>query len=120
MITASYRLMGGAHLSISMIHAFTVIVLLLWMPFGKLFHVIQRPAQLGVAYYKEEGKGGNQAICSRSGEAFQSQLHHDDLIAVMKEMEMDFGDHQHLSPQEKRKLIAINQAASIDGIPYVG
>jgi len=121
MITASYRLMGGAHFSfISLLHAFTVILLLLWMPFGKLFHVIQRPAQLGVAYYKEAGSKGPKAICPRSGEAFQPLMHHDDLVDVMKEIGMDFGDHQHLSPQEKRKLIALNQLAHLDETPYVG
>ena len=121
MITASYRLMGGAHFSfISLLHAFTVILLLLWMPFGKLFHVIQRPAQLGVAYYKEEGANGPAATCARTGEPYQSQLHHDDLVVVMKEIGQDFGDHQNLSPQEKRKLIALNQMALIEGQPFVG
>jgi len=121
MITASYKLMGGAHFSfISLLHAFTVILLLLWMPFGKLFHVIQRPAQLGVAYYKEEGANGPATVCARTGEPFQSQLHHDDLVEVMKEVGQDFGDHQNVSPQEKRKLIALNQMALIEGQPFVG
>ncbi|MCC7435735.1 MAG: hypothetical protein IT363_13700 [Methanoregulaceae archaeon] len=121
MITASYKLMGGAHFSfISLLHAFTVILLLLWMPFGKLFHVIQRPAQLGVAYYKEEGANGPVAVCARTGEPFQSQLHHDDLVEVMKEVGQDFGDHQNVSPEEKRKLIALNQMAIIEGQPFVG
>ncbi len=121
MITASYRLMGGAHFSfISLLHAFTVIILLLWMPFGKLFHVVQRFAQLGVAYYKDAGKTGPQAVCARSGQPYQSKLHHDDLVEVMKEVGVDFGEHQNLSPQEKRKLIALNQMAAIEGIPFVG
>lgn len=121
MITASYRLMGGAHFSfISLLHAFTVILLLLWMPFGKLFHVIQRPAQLGVAYYKDAGQEGPKAVCARSGVEYQSKLHHDDLVEVMKEVGVDFGDHQNLSPQEKRKLIAVNQMNTIDGSPFVG
>ena len=121
MITASYKLMGGAHFSfISLLHAFTVIILLLWMPFGKLFHVVQRTAQLGVAYYKDEGAAGPLAVCARSGVPYQPQIHHDDLVAVMKELRMDFGAHQDLSPQEKRKLIALNQAAAIDGTPFVG
>ncbi len=121
MITASYRLMDGAHFSfISLIHAFTVILLLLWMPFGKLFHVVQRPAQLGVAFYKEEGLSGPKAVCIRSGEEYQSQLHHDDLVAVMKEVGIDFGEHQDLSPEEKRKLIALNQLASMDERSFVG
>lgn len=121
MITASYKLMGGENFAfLSLLHAFTVVILLLWLPFGKLFHVIQRPAQLGVAYYREEGAKGEQALCSRSGEPYMSQMHHDDLVQVMKEVGIDFGEHQDLSPVEKRKLIALNQAASIQGQPFVG
>lgn len=121
MLTASYRWMNGANFAfLSLLHAFTVIILLLWMPFGKLFHVIQRPAQLGVAYYKEEGLKGPQAVCARSGKPFQSQLHHDDLAFVLSELGFRFGAHQDLSPETKRKLVAINQAATIDGQPYIG
>jgi hypothetical protein len=121
MITASYKFMGGQNFQfLSLLHAFTVVVLLLWLPFGKLFHVIQRPAQIGVAYYKEEGVKGPQAVCARSGMPYQSQLHHDDLAQVMREVGIDFGPHQDLSPAEKRKLIALNQAAMIADQPYVG
>jgi hypothetical protein len=90
------------------------------MPFGKLFHVIQRPAQLGVAYYKEAGLEGPKATCIRSGQEYQSKLHHDDLVDVMKEVGVDFGEHQNLSPEEKRKLIAINQLAAMDDRSFVG
>lgn len=121
MLTASYRLMAGQNFSfLSLLHAFTVVLLLLYMPFGKLFHVIQRPAQLGVAYYKEEGEHGKQAVCIRSGEAYQSQMHHDDLAKVMRELGFDFGTHQDLSPREKRKLIALNQATVLGEKPYAG
>ncbi len=121
MLTASYRLMGGESFSfLSLLHAVTVIVLLLWMPFGKLFHIIQRPAQLGVQFYREEGAKGEQALCIRSHQPFQSRMHHDDLVEVMREIGMDFGEHQDLSPLEKRKLIALNQAELLGDIPYLG
>jgi len=121
MITASYKFMNGQNFAfLSLLHAFTVVILLLWLPFGKLFHVIQRPAQLGVAYYKEEGERTEQALCARSGIPYQSQMHHDDMVALMRELDIDFGPHQDLSPPEKRRLIALNQAALIDGQPYVG
>jgi nitrate reductase gamma subunit len=121
MLTASYKLMGGSHFSfLSLLHAFTVILLLLYMPFGKLFHVIQRPAQLGVVFYKEEGAKGEKAHCARTGAPYQSKLHHDDLAQVMREIGFDFGEHQDLSPQEKRKLIALNQAERLGETPYVG
>ena len=121
MLTASYRLMGGSNFAfLSLLHAVTVIVLLLYMPFGKLFHIIQRPAQLGVQFYKQEGSRGLQAVCIRSGSQYQSQLHHDDLVSVMKEIGQDFGEHQNLSPEEKRKLIAINQANELGSTAFVG
>lgn len=121
MLTASYRLMGGSNFAfLSLLHAFTVVILLLYMPFGKFFHVIQRTAHLGVAYYKEEAAKGEQVVCARSGQMYESKMHHDDLVAVMKELGLDFGEHQNISPQEKRKLISLNQAAAVDGTPYVG
>ena len=92
----------------------------MYAPFGKFFHIIQRPAQLGVQFYKEEGARGEQARCIRSGEAYQSQLQHDDLADVMKDIGSDCGEHQNLSPQEKRKLIALNQLAILDETGYVG
>jgi hypothetical protein len=121
MLTASYKLMGGENFSfLSLLHAFTVVLLLLYLPFGKLFHVIQRPAQLGVEYYKEEAARSGPIVCPRSGEAFMSKMHYDDLATVMKQVGQDFGWHQALSPEEKRKLIAVNQAALFEERPFVG
>jgi hypothetical protein len=121
MLTASYKLMGGENFSfLSLLHAFTVVVFLLYLPFGKFFHIIQRPAQLGVEYYKEEAARHGSAVCPRSGQEFMAKRHHDDLVNVMKEIGQDFGEHQALSPQEKRKLVAVNQAALMDGRPFVG
>ena len=71
-------------------------------------------------YYKEEGQKGEQTHCARSGRPYQSKLHHDDLVDVMKEIDMDFGDHQDLEPEEKRKLIALNQLRAMGEIPFVG
>jgi hypothetical protein len=33
----------------------TVIFTLLWLPFGKFFHIFQRPAQLGVNFCQDIG-----------------------------------------------------------------
>ena len=49
MLTASYTWMRGyAYEFLAILHAITVIFTLLWLPFGKFFHIFQRPAQLGV------------------------------------------------------------------------
>ena len=60
--------------------AITVIFTLLWLPFGKLFHIFQRPAQLGVSFYKDAGERGEQAHCARCGHPYASKMHVDDLI----------------------------------------
>jgi hypothetical protein len=73
-----------------------------------------------VAYYKMEGERGEQAVCARSGVPYQSKMHHDDLVGVMKELGTDFGSHQDLCPLEKRKLIALNQAAELGDTPFAG
>ena len=66
MLTASNLwLEGRFYTFITTTHALTVILGLMYIPFGKLFHIFQRPGNLGVAYYKREGAEGEQAHCSR-------------------------------------------------------
>ena len=73
MLTASYTWMRGyAYEFLAILHAATVIVTLIWLPFGKLFHVFQRPAQLGVGFYKDAGAREQQAVCRRCAQPYAS------------------------------------------------
>src|SRR6476620_9121849 len=73
MLTASYTWMKGyAYDFLAILHAATVIITLLYLPFGKLFPVFQRPAQLGVSFYKDAAIRGEQAKCGRCGEPYAS------------------------------------------------
>lgn len=110
-LSLDYEFMQGkAHQFMAITHAASVILFLLWMPFGKFFHIFQRPAQLGVAVYRRAGKDGPQAVCPHTGEAFTSQMHVDDLKDVTRELGFDFstkaGSHLDLSPQGKRAALA--------------
>ena len=49
---------GYAYDFLAILHAITVIFTLLWLPFGKFFHIFMRPAQLGVSFYKDVGAAG--------------------------------------------------------------
>ena len=49
---STHALHGYGYAAISLIHALTVVATLLYLPFGKFFHIFQRPAQLSVAIYK--------------------------------------------------------------------
>lgn len=114
-LTASTHLMNGLHYGfLSQIHAVTVILTLLYLPFGKFFHIFQRPAQLGVDFYKRAGAQGPQAECIRCGEPYASRLHVEDLKSVEAALavryEMADGTHyQDVCPRCRRKNLALTQ-----------
>jgi len=111
-ISLDYKLMNGeAHQFMAITHAVTVILFLIWLPFGKFFHIIQRPAQLGIAIYRKAGAEGPQAVCPHTRGEFTSQLHVDDLKAVAEQIGVDYArkdgsSHLDFSPQGKRALLA--------------
>ena len=49
-------LQGSFYSFLAIFHAITVISALLYLPFGKFFHIFQRPAQLGVKLYQQTGE----------------------------------------------------------------
>jgi hypothetical protein len=97
---------------LSILHAITVIAGLLFLPFGKFFHIFQRPAQLGVKLYLEAGSEGEGALCARCGERFASQMHVDDLAVVLRQLGFDYrmpgpaGHWQQVCPACKRTALA--------------
>jgi len=117
MLTASYTWMKGyAYDFLAILHASTVIVTLLWLPFGKLFHVFQRPAQLGVSFYKDAGARGEQAHCLRCGQPYAPVTMVKDMTSVERELgftyEMAGGAHyQQVCPRCRRALFGLAQGA---------
>lgn len=111
-ISLDYKFMEGkAHQFMAITHAITVILFLVWMPFGKFFHIFQRPAQLGIAVYRKAGAEGKQAECPESGETYTSRMQVDDLKQVTNELGFDFtrsdgSSHLNYSPRGKRALLA--------------
>jgi NNP family nitrate/nitrite transporter-like MFS transporter len=115
-LTASTLWMRGSFYGfLSILHAITVITALLYLPFGKFFHIFQRPAQLGVKLYQDAGEDGEGAACARCGERFASRMQVDDLRRVLPELGFDYtiegpaGHWQALCPPCKRKSVASAQ-----------
>ena len=114
-LTASTHLLHGLNYGfLSMLHAVTVIFTLLYLPFGKFFHIFQRPAQIGVQFYKDVGRSGPQAKCLRCGREFASQMHIDDLKDVERALQIHYelsnGAHyQDVCPECRRKSLAMAQ-----------
>jgi hypothetical protein len=118
MLTASYTWMKGyAYSFIAILHAITVIGTFLWLPFGKLFHIFQRPAQLGVGFYKDAGRSDEPAHCRRCGSVFSSRMHVEDLIEVERALGFDYeipgnpAEHyQWICPPCRRASLAVAQS----------
>ena len=118
MLSASYTWMKGyGYDFLAILHAMTVIVTLLYLPFGKFFHIFQRPAQIGVSFYKDAGARGEQAKCRRCGQPYASVMMVCDLTTVEQQLgfsyEMDSlqgADHyQQIGPRCRRALFGLAQ-----------
>jgi NNP family nitrate/nitrite transporter-like MFS transporter len=112
-------LAGSFYDFIAILHAITVIAALIYLPFGKFFHIFQRPAQLGVKLYQHAGEWeenpDNAAVCARCGLPYASRMHIDDLKQVLPQLGFDYtmpgpaGNWQELCPACKRKSLSSAQ-----------
>jgi hypothetical protein len=121
MLTVSYSwLHGYAYPFLAILHAATVILTLLFLPFGKFFHIFQRPAQLGVGFYKDIGEQSEQAHCTRCTRPFASAAMIRDLMTVERELgfRYELGSasaerhYQEVCPRCRRALFGLAQAAT--------
>jgi hypothetical protein len=117
MLTASYTWMQGyGYDFLALLHAITVIFTLLYLPFGKFFHIFQRPAQLGVSFYKDVAAKEGMAKCARCEAEYAPLLQVNDLIDVERELGYRYEtnlpgvDHyQRICPSCRRSMFGIAQ-----------
>lgn len=124
-LTASSAWWGGRfYWFLSLTHQITVVLWLLSIPFGKFFHIIQRPASIGVTLYQTVNqdiehygaktqkvqKTDDTGICKRCRQALPSQQFIDDLKGVLGDLGQqydlggDLGTLQDYCPTCKRVL----------------
>ncbi len=87
---------GRFYWFLSLTHEVTVVGWLLSIPFGKFFHIVQRPASIGVTLYQtvnqdveHYGEQPQTGRCKRCGQELPSQQFVDDLKATLVDL------HQH-------------------------
>ena len=121
MLTASSLWMEGRFYSfLNNLHALTVILGLLYIPFGMLFHILQRPANLGVAFYKDAAEETGPQTCVRCGGDFASHLQMNDLKSVLPRVGFDYstpdgGHYQDVCPRCRRELVGLAQVDRVGG-----
>jgi hypothetical protein len=103
---------GRYYWFISLAHQVIVVGWLLSLPFGKFFHIVQRPASIGVKLYQtvnqdlEQGTG----VCRGCGTALPSQQFVSDLKETLVDLRQNYdlgrelGSLQDYCPTCKRKL----------------
>jgi hypothetical protein len=117
-LTASAALWDGRYYSfLSFTHQIIVVGWLLSLPFGKFFHIIERPATIGVKLYQrvgqdltEGGRSAGGAPCRGCGEQLPSAQFISDLKGVLADLgqvyELDeaHGNLDDYCPTCKRRL----------------
>ncbi|HEY7295797.1 MAG TPA: MFS transporter [Dehalococcoidia bacterium] len=90
---SSLWLQGRFYWFISLIHQVIVVAWLLLLPWGKFFHIIERPATIGVTLYQtvnqdveHYGEQEQTGRCARCGEVLPSRRFVTDLEAALVEL----------------------------------
>jgi hypothetical protein len=108
---------GHYYWFISLVHQVVVVTWLLMVPFGKFFHIVERPATIGVTLYQAVNEGIQQypgateqhSACKGCGEALPSAQFTADLKATLAELGQnydmsEYGILQDYCPTCKRTL----------------
>jgi hypothetical protein len=118
-LTGSARLWEGKYYwFISLTHQVVVVAWLLVLPFGKFFHIVERPATIGVKLYQTVNQdldhygrvSAGLTVCRRCGEALPSTQFTTDLIATLDDLGQRYdldegrGNLQEYCPTCKRVL----------------
>jgi hypothetical protein len=118
MLTFSMHFMDGyGYAELSLIHALIVIITLVYLPFGKFFHIFVRPLQVVIGLYRKVDSEQPPAECRVCGDGFAGQMHVADLKSVLAEMGQNwtFDDgtshYADVCPKCRRRLMGATHQA---------
>ena len=115
LLTVSSMFLDGAYYEFLVVtHMASVVLSLVFIPFGKFFHVVQRPASVGIQMYTEVGARQRMQACARCGQPLAPAVFVRDLQATLDELGQDYrltadGQPAHLTelcPRCKRVVRA--------------
>jgi len=81
---------GWGHPVITLIHQWSVILTLIYLPFGKLAHIPIRPLSVFAKNYREHYGKQQKKECKVCGTGFVSMEQSNDVIQVLKQNEIEF------------------------------
>ncbi|HTK08719.1 MAG TPA: hypothetical protein VL485_16235 [Ktedonobacteraceae bacterium] len=100
-LTADSAWLGGAYYwYISLTHETVVVLWLISLPFGKFFHLIERPATVGIELYWRTGEGTEMQKCARCGDEFAPARFIQDLKKTLLNVGENYTLHTDMPAQE--------------------
>ncbi|MCL7748705.1 MFS transporter [Halalkalibacter alkaliphilus] len=122
-LTVSYKFLGGwMHNYLALIHQITVVIFLVYFPFGKLFHLPVRPLATAVPMNYQEVVG----VDTRKCKSCQSPYSNDDQINDVKEIlgvqsfDLQLADGSYLAdycPSCRRRIRVMKQLNINSNLP---
>ncbi len=97
----SLWLRGVYYWYISLTHETVVVLWLISLPFGKFFHIIERPATVGMQLYWRTGEDTEMEHCARCGEAFAPVRFIQDLKRTLYDVGENYTVSETTAPAER-------------------
>ncbi|GAA3275135.1 MFS transporter [Streptomyces lavendulae] len=102
---SSIFLHGGGYEFLAILHMVSVVFTLIYIPFGKFFHIVQRPAAVGMQLFKYTARQDEQVFhCKRCGEPVDTAPYVENLRGTMKDLDLGFDAWAEYCPRCKRVL----------------
>ncbi len=93
-------LRGAYYWYISLTHEVVVVLWLISLPFGKFFHLIERPATVGIELYWKTGERTEMQCCARCGEEFAPVRFIQDLKKTLIDVGENYTLHEESVAQQ--------------------
>ncbi|MHB0869355.1 MAG: MFS transporter [Chloroflexota bacterium] len=90
---------GRFYWFVALAHQAVVVLGILYVPFGKFFHILERPASVGIELYRAVAGRVGGALCARCGREYASGLFVGDLIQTLRDLNQDYA-----MPPDGRRL----------------
>ncbi|MCW8215631.1 MFS transporter [Streptomyces griseolus] len=102
---SSLFLHGGGYEFLAILHMASVVFTLVYIPFGKFFHIVQRPAAVGMQLFKYTARRGDEIFtCRRCHEPIDTGPYVENLRGTMRDLDLGFDRWAEYCPRCKRVL----------------
>lgn len=102
---SSIFLHGGGYEFLAVLHMVSVVFTLIYIPFGKFFHIVQRPAAVGMQLFKYTARQDDEVFaCRRCEEPIDTGPYVENLRGTMRDLELGFDAWAEYCPRCKRVL----------------